>query len=71
MATTKVETSSPAPDKETKPVLTERRSTYIRGPSKELWARYKPLVKRMYVDEGKTLKEVMTIMEREHRFIAS
>lgn len=34
--------------------------------SKQDWIRLRPEIKRLYVDENKTLKEVMSIIEREH-----
>ena len=35
------------------------------------WAKLQPLVKSLYMDQGKTLKEIMEIMERQHSFVAS
>lgn len=37
----------------------------------EDWERVKPLIKCMYKDESRTLKEVMAIMEKEHHFFAT
>lgn len=34
--------------------------------SKDDWTRARPLIKRLYVDEDRTLKNVMIIMEAEH-----
>ncbi|PMD59823.1 uncharacterized protein K444DRAFT_529152, partial [Hyaloscypha bicolor E] len=34
--------------------------------SRAEWNRFRPLIKRLYIDEEKTLKEVMAVMEREH-----
>jgi len=34
------------------------------------WERVKPVISRLYKDEGKTLKQVMIEMEKEHRFKA-
>jgi hypothetical protein len=39
--------------------------------SKDDWKRLKPFIKRLYVDEDRKLKEVMTIMEKEHGFKAT
>jgi hypothetical protein len=35
-------------------------------PSTEDWTRNQQLIKRLYVDEDRTLKDVMAIMERDH-----
>jgi hypothetical protein len=35
------------------------------------WNRVRPIIKRLYVDEDKTLKEVMTIMARDYGHHAS
>lgn len=37
----------------------------------EAWNEHLPTFRRLYVDEGKTLKEVMDFMETEHNFKAS
>lgn len=37
----------------------------------EAWAKYLPTLRRLYVDEGKTLKQVMVFMETEHNFKTS
>lgn len=37
----------------------------------EAWNKHLPLFRRLYVDEGKTLKQVMDIMESKHNFKAS
>lgn len=37
----------------------------------EAWNKHLPLFRRLYVDEGKTLKQVMDIMETKHNFKAS
>ena len=34
------------------------------GPTHDDWEHYRPLIKQLYVDEGKTLKEVMAIMKQ-------
>lgn len=34
------------------------------------WERVKPVISRLYKDEGKTLKQVMIEMEKEHKFKA-
>ena len=36
------------------------------GPGPEVWETYRPIVKRLYLDEDKTLKDVMAIMQREY-----
>jgi hypothetical protein len=35
------------------------------------WERVKPLIKQLYKDELKPLKDVMAIMEHEHHFFAT
>lgn len=39
--------------------------------TREDWYRHRNLIKRLYVDEQKTLKQVMTIMASEHRMLAT
>lgn len=41
------------------------------GIKDQTWIDHMPTIKRLYVDEGKTLKEVMDFMELEHNFTAS
>ncbi|KAF3763830.1 hypothetical protein M406DRAFT_109056 [Cryphonectria parasitica EP155] len=42
-----------------------------RTPSRYDWSKYMTTIKRLYIDEDKTLREVLEIMEREHNFIAT
>lgn len=42
-----------------------------RTPSRYDWSKHMPVIKRLYIDEDKTLKEVLEIMQREHNFIAT
>lgn len=37
----------------------------------EVWESHKPAIKKMYIDEGKPLREVINTMEREHHFPAT
>jgi hypothetical protein len=37
-------------------------NTAFKGPSRDDWERHRPFIKRLYVDEGKELKEVIAIM---------
>lgn len=37
-----------------------------RWPNEEDWATHRSTIKRLYLDENKTLKEVMEIMNREY-----
>lgn len=37
----------------------------------EVWESHKPAIKKMYIDEGKPLREVISTMEREHHFPAT
>lgn len=49
------------------------RSTQAAGgwyPTKHDWAAHMPTMKRLFIDEDKTLNEVMGIMSREYGFIA-
>ena len=41
------------------------------GPTADAWARHRNLITRLYVDEEKTLSDVMIYMERERCFKAS
>lgn len=42
-----------------------------RCPSRYDWSRYMLIIKRLYIDEDKPLKEVMEIMEQQHNFVAT
>ncbi|CAN8104711.1 unnamed protein product [Discula destructiva] len=42
-----------------------------RTPSRYDWSKHMPTIKRLYINEDKTLKEVLEIMQREHNFIAT
>ncbi|PMD31519.1 hypothetical protein L207DRAFT_472191 [Hyaloscypha variabilis F] len=46
-------------------------ASYDRAASRAEWNRFRPLIKRLYVDEEKTLKEVIAIMERDYGHRAS
>lgn len=35
------------------------------------WAKHMPIIRQLYLDEGMTLQEVMTVMASEFGFIAS
>jgi hypothetical protein len=35
-------------------------------PTRAEWNRFRPVIKHLYVDEEKTLKEVMAVMERDY-----
>jgi hypothetical protein len=39
--------------------------------SEEDWEHHRALIRRLYLEEGRTLKGVMAIMEREHGFKAT
>lgn len=39
--------------------------------SKDNWTRLRPTIKCLYVDEGRKLKDIMAIMEKEHGFKAT
>ena len=40
-------------------------------PAKEEWEERKHIIRRLYKDERKTLKQVMAIMERDYNFSAT
>ena len=40
--------------------------TIRKGPSQEDWSRYELTIKRLYLDEDKPLKDLISIMEREY-----
>lgn len=42
-----------------------------RTPSRYDWSKHMGTIKRLYIDEDKTLKEVLEIMERGHNFVAT
>lgn len=42
-----------------------------RGPSINDWSRQRPVIKRLYIDERRKLKEVMETMATEYNFVAS
>ena len=44
-------------------VATASSSTH---PTRTEWDLFRPVIKRLYVDEEKTLKEVMAVMERDY-----
>jgi hypothetical protein len=45
--------------------------SHSHGPLSTEWDRLRPIIKRLYTDEGKTLNEVMTIMARDHNHRAN
>lgn len=42
-----------------------------RFPSASQWAQYQPLIKKLYVVEGRTLQDVMDTMKRDFGFDAT
>jgi hypothetical protein len=46
--------------------FTQHASTTRQGPSAEDWKRLRPIIKGLYIDEDRTLKDVMNIMATEH-----
>ena len=42
-----------------------------RGPSEATWEAMKPHIRRKYIEEGRTLTDVMQTMRTEHDFKAS
>lgn len=54
------------------PVLRFRYPERSRGVSREhQWATHKPMIKKLYVDEGRTLHDVMEIMKKDFGFDVS
>lgn len=54
------------------PVMRLRYPERSRGFSREhQWATHKPMIKKLYVDEGRTLHDVMEIMKRDFGFDVS
>lgn len=41
-----------------------------RRPRKDVWAQHMPIIRRLYLDEARPLREVMDTMENEHGFRA-
>ena len=48
------------------PQSTNVLATNGNSPTAEDWTRHRPLIKRLYVDEDRTLKDVMAIMARDY-----
>lgn len=42
-----------------------------RTPSRYDWSKHRPIIKKLYIDEDKTLKEVLETMQREYDFVAT
>lgn len=42
-----------------------------RTPSRYDWSKHMPTIKRLYIDEDKTLNQVLDIMKEEHDFVAT
>jgi hypothetical protein len=42
-----------------------------KSPSQSAWERVRPLIKQLYVDEDRTLKEVMDTLVRDHGHTAT
>lgn len=54
------------------PVMRSRYPERSRGFSREhQWATHKPMIKKLYVDEGRTLHDVREIMKRDFGFDVS
>ena len=48
-----------------------RGSSRAKAPPPEEWQRIKPVLKRHYIDEGKTLQQVLDLLFKEHGFKAT
>lgn len=53
------------------PVPIRMSSPVNRYPSSSDWGWYMPIIKQLYIDKDKTLKEVIEVMKREHHFFAT
>lgn len=62
--------SSPEEDSLVSP-SPSRSSRSGRTPSRYDWSKYMPIIKKLYIDEDKTLKEVLETMQREYDFVAT
>ena len=51
--------------------VTTPRSPIVYPVVNDPWEGHKDLLQRLYIDEGKRLKDVMELMEKEHKFFAS
>ena len=46
-------------------------SAHSRWPTSEDWVRVRPIIKRLYITEQRTLRMVMAIMAKNYRFNAT
>lgn len=46
--------------------LIQRGSEKKQGPSNDDWERLRPVIESLYIDENRTLKDVIRIMTNEH-----
>jgi hypothetical protein len=54
------------------PLLTSETPASAQGwPTEDDWALHRSTIKRLYLEENKTLKELMEIMKREHALKAT
>lgn len=60
-----------SPEGEALTPLSARSAKSGRTPSRYDWSKYMPIIKKLYIDEDKTLKEVLETMQREHNFVAT
>ena len=51
--------------------VAQHASTTRQGPSAEDWEHLRPIIRGLYIDEDRTLKDVMSIMANEHDHKAS
>ncbi|KAK2595679.1 hypothetical protein N8I77_002879 [Diaporthe amygdali] len=58
-------------DRDSDETTSPKTSAGGRCPSRYDWSKHMPTIKQLYIEEDKTLKEVMGIMEKEHNFIAT
>lgn len=48
-----------------------RSTAAAKSHSRSDWNRHRPTIQRLYIDEDKTLREVMEVMEKQYNFVAT
>lgn len=61
----------PSPSAAVPTAVTTRVGKPGRTPSRYDWSKHMPTIKRLYIDEDKTLNQVLEIMKEEHDFVAT
>ena len=63
--------STYSPTKDLQALIGVAVSGYSRWPTPEDWVRVRPIVRRLYITEQRTLNTVMAIMAKDHGFYAT